>query len=297
MHEHVDKTFAMNSYCKMCEGISLESVGFKKTGQALGTGNFGTVWRGEDKRGFPVAIKELDKGRQGPGCNCEDYEHEARIMLMIQHENVVMLHAVFEDSQRFHMVLECCDGGDLSDLFMRRPSAVLQKRIANHMLMGIEAIHARQIIHRDIKPQNYLISNRQDGPVCKLCDFGFSEIANAGPLTMSVGTPAFMAPEQHNREEYHFPVDVWAAGIVLYMLLHAGKHPFLRGQTIDFVGIKKGKLEYANKIGMRNRLRSRVDFGKDLARKMLNSNPRLRPTASQAAQDAWFSMIEQSMMP
>jgi calcium-dependent protein kinase len=194
------------------------------------------------------------------------------------------------------MVLEICDGGNLSELISHRPDVALQKRVANHMLKGIAAIHAKQIVHRDIKPENFMLASGQDGPVVKLCDFGLSAIADAGPLIIRAGTLAFMAPEQHNRQEYHCPIDVWAAGCILYMLLHNGKHPWLHNDIVDLEGINKGMPENTSRMRLCNLFRTADDAGTDLSRKMLNSNPCRRPTASQAAQHSWFPKVEESQL-
>jgi serine/threonine protein kinase len=206
------------------------------------------------------------------------------------------------------MVMELCDGGDLSDLIYNRPDAQLQRTVAKQILTGIAAIHAKNVIHRDIKPDNILIAKGPNGPndrIAKLADFGVSDDASSGLLTVAAGTPAFMAPEQHNKQGYHLPADIWAAGVTLYMLLHWGKHPFIKGQQLDMKSINKGKVENAMKTGIRKLFRSAGDDGKDLTRKMLNADPSKRLSAAQACSDRWFprtrgirlDMIEETTQP
>jgi serine/threonine protein kinase len=194
----------------------------------LGEGAFGTVWRGvEKKTDETVAIKQLKKQGANGGRNRQDYEHEVSIMKRVKHENVLQFRAAFEDQRGIWLVLDYCDGGDLGDqIASRQMSTSAAASWMAQVCAAIGAMHSAGVVHRDVKPDNFMISNG----VLKLADFGLADVLpNEGKLTQRCGTPAFMAPEQHdliNSGGYGMAVDMWAAGVILHMMLNGGRHPF-----------------------------------------------------------------------
>merc|ERR550525_942597 len=97
----------------------------------------------------------------------------------------------------------------------------------NYILSAIAFLHRKGICHRDVKPDNFMVAKG----TLKLADFGLATFVPPGKLLKDkCGTPAFMAPEIHSLPKrspgYGFPVDVWAAGVTMYMILHQGQHPF-----------------------------------------------------------------------
>jgi hypothetical protein len=161
-----------------------------------------------------------------------------------------------------------------------KPDDKLKAMLGKDMCSGVEACHAKNIIHRDIKPDNFLIAKTSAGPVCKVADYGVSDIAPSGPCNQMMGTPAFMAPEMHNKQGYHLPVDIWATGCSIYMLVN-GKHPFIKGPQLDFAAMNKG-------IAKGGGLFRGSSKGQDLAREMLMADPSKRPTARNSCDHAWF---------
>lgn len=204
----------------------------------LGQGSFGTVWRAVDRTNERVvAMKELNKAEMPKrGVTREDVKREVELMKAVRHENITILYDTFEDRDFISLALEYCDGGDFGDKVKERGMNLTETECADYMAQicgAIQALQAKTIVHRDIKPDNFMVSGTGDKSVLKLTDFGLACFLTRGKLLQDkCGTPAFMAPEQvllksGKSRGYSFPCDMWAAGITMYMLMFGGRHPFL----------------------------------------------------------------------
>jgi len=251
----------------------------------LGEGAFGTVWRGvEKKTDEHVAIKQLKTQSLGAGRSRQDYEHEVSIMKSVSHVNVLRMHAAFEEQGSIWIVLDYADGGDLGDTLKcaQMPKAAIAGWMAQ-VCAAIGAMHNAGIVHRDVKPDNFMICKG----VLKLADFGLAQILPRGGFVAKCGTPAFMAPEQHGLPatgSYGKAVDMWAAGVILYMFLHGGQHPWLKGQQMNMDAFMQGKLPKTG--GQMARLipgtsGSSTD-AKELLKALLTAVPNKRPQAHEA---------------
>ena len=131
--------------------------------------------------------------------------------------------------------MELVAGGELKRLFRLkdkagkpRPLTDLQaSKVMQSLLKGVAYVHARDIIHRDLKPANILLTNaREDCSTVKIVDFGLSAEQNWRlQHSERAGTPIYMAPEQATKKGYSKKVDLWACGIMAFMLLTCGQHP------------------------------------------------------------------------
>ena len=145
--------------------------------------------------------------------------------LVRNHVNIVSLEAVYEDKKHIYLVQELCGGGELFDKVVEEGelSELVARDLFRDAAIGVEYLHSQRICHLDVKPENLLIGENN---TVKLADFGLAMVLGRGDeLEYSVGTPAYWAPEMVNKRPYSFPVDVWALGCVLYILL-CGVHPF-----------------------------------------------------------------------
>lgn len=195
----------------------------------LGTGGMGVVYEARDRvLGETVALKllradlSLDDGGLGP------VAAEVRLTRRVTHPNVVRTHDVGSAGDARFLVMEYVDGVSLADLLARHgrlpvPAAIV---IGLQLCRALEVVHARGVLHRDIKPQNILLT--ADGQV-KLTDFGiaaFREAAGAQvPGHTTPGTPPYMAPELLFGEPADARTDVFAAAVVLHQAL-TGRLPF-----------------------------------------------------------------------
>ncbi|KAM4627240.1 serine/threonine-protein kinase DCLK1-like isoform 2-T2 [Polymixia lowei] len=218
-----------------------------KVGRTLGDGNFSVVRECvERSTGREYALKIINKGR------CRGKEHmiqsEVSILRRVKHPNIVLLIEEMDTYSELFLVMELVKGGDLFDAITS--SNKYTERDASCMLFnlasGIKYLHGLSIVHRDIKPENLLVYEHQDGSKSlKLGDFGLATLVN-GPLYTVCGTPTYVAPEIIAETGYGLKVDIWAAGVITYILL-CGFPPF-RGSSEDqevlFDQILMGQLEF-----------------------------------------------------
>uniref|UniRef100_A0A674NS71 Serine/threonine-protein kinase DCLK2 n=1 Tax=Takifugu rubripes TaxID=31033 RepID=A0A674NS71_TAKRU len=218
-----------------------------KVGRTLGDGNFAVVRECvERSTGREYALKVISKNK------CRGKEHmiqsEVSILRRVKHPNIVLLIEEIDAHNELYLIMELVKGGDLFDAIIS--SNKYTERDASCMLFNlasaIKYLHSLNIVHRDIKPENLLVYEHQDGSKSlKLGDFGLATVVN-GPLHTVCGTPTYVAPEIIAETGYGLKVDIWAAGVITYILL-CGFPPF-RGSGDDqealFQQILQGLLDF-----------------------------------------------------
>lgn len=197
--------------------------------EEIGSGGMAVVHRAfQPSLERNVAIKSLRREYLGDRELVRRFQREAAALAQLQHGNVVQVLDVLEDERGGrHIVMELVDGVDLFDLLEAAETmpADMVALIAHQTAAGLEHAHLRGIVHRDIKPSNIFVSKRGE---VKLMDFGIARAFSSSELTqvgLSVGTPAYMAPEQIRGEPVDARTDQFALGIVLYELL-CGEPPW-----------------------------------------------------------------------
>jgi tRNA A-37 threonylcarbamoyl transferase component Bud32 len=196
--------------------------------EQIGSGASAITWKARDPRlGRTVAVKVLRRSYATDPTFSQRFEREAQAAASLSHGNVVDVYDVGQDGDSLYLVMQYIDGEDLKHLIQRRGNLTMDqaKAITTQVLAGLEAIHKAGIIHRDVKPQNVLMG--RDG-VARLTDFGVAQVAvDAGLTTQgtTVGTAAYMAPEQAKAETLSEATDVYAVGVMLYEML-TGTLPF-----------------------------------------------------------------------
>ncbi len=182
--------------------------------------------------GEQVAIKEIPKGVLATARQKETTRRELEIMTAVATGAptglaVVRLYAIIETHTMIYIVMELVEGGELFDHIVDKGCYDEQKarQVMRQILEALRHLHMLGIIHRDIKPENILCCD-SDGVDVKIADFGLSNtFAPTSTLKSQCGTPVYMAPEMLQRHSYTTSVDVWSAGIVLYIIL-SGSMPF-----------------------------------------------------------------------
>ena len=198
--------------------------------EKLGEGGMGVVYKAEDtKLDRPVALKFLAPHLLRDAEGRKRFEREAKAAAKLDHPNICTVYEIDEVDGRTFIVMAFLEGRLLSERIQEGPLKLTEAlSIAIQMAEGLEAAHEKGIRHRDIKPDNVMLTSGSRGLV-KLMDFGLAQLAAAdSKLTRegtTLGTCAYMSPEQTTGEEVDARTDVWASGCVLYEML-AGNLPF-----------------------------------------------------------------------
>ncbi len=195
--------------------------------EKLGEGGMGAVYKAEDtKLHRIVALKCLPFHLASDEKAKDRLLQEAQASSALNHPNIATTYYMFEDKGQEFICMEYVEGQTLSDLFTRGPLAVEKAlHISVQVADGLSEAHKKGIIHRDIKSENIMLTSRD---LVKIMDFGLARLKGAGHLTKTgstVGTIAYMSPEQAQGLEVDHRTDIFSLGVVLYEML-AGKRPF-----------------------------------------------------------------------
>jgi len=205
--------------------------------ELLGRGAMGQVFRGSVRgSGTPVAVKVLKPELVSDTEVVARFFRERSILTSIDHPNVAKVLDLVVEGETLGIVMELVEGQDLRRYLRARgtlpPGEAV--RLACQLLQGLAAVHAAGIVHRDVKPENVLISTARGQMVLKLTDFGVSRLSYGASLTKMtslIGTPEYMAPELADHDTAMPAADLYSAGIVLYEML-AGRTPFAGGHPL-----------------------------------------------------------------
>nr|XP_039259241.1 serine/threonine-protein kinase DCLK1-like [Styela clava] len=263
-----------------------------KVRSMLGDGNFATVKECIHRTsGIRYAMKIIDKTKgTEPG---HKIENEVSILKKIEHPNIVRVLQDFVTETEIFLVMELAEGGDLFDAITS--GSCYTERDASGMIYNLCSalayLHNLNIVHRDVKPENLLLFEYSDSSkALKLGDFGLATTVD-GPLYTVCGTPTYVAPEIVLQQGYGVQVDVWAAGVITYILL-CGFPPFQSVKNLQeelFDSILCGHYEFPS---------PHWDFvsksAQDLINKMLQHDVKIRLTASQVLEHPWVSGDEAS---
>jgi serine/threonine protein kinase/tetratricopeptide (TPR) repeat protein len=204
------------------------AISHYKIVEKLGEGGMGVVYKAEDvKLKRTVALKFLPPELTRDAEAKERFVHEAQAASALDHPDICTIHEIDEtEDQRLFIVMAYYEGETLRHKMDRGPLEVGEAaRIAVQVARGLGAAHEAGIVHRDIKPGNIMITKRGD---VKIVDFGLAKLAGQAKLTKTgstLGTAAYMSPEQARGEEVDGRTDIWSLGVVLYEMV-TGKPPF-----------------------------------------------------------------------
>ena len=251
----------------------------------LANGSFGTVIKAREKgTNRDVAVKIISKEKSISSAMVQ-LKREVTVLQKAEHPNIVKLYDFFETDNEIYIVMEYIKSGTLKEYIERNKGNITEKQaheIIFYLLQSVEYLHKLNICHRDIKPENIMFNDFDDFSSLKLIDFGFSTQLERKDENEFCGTIKYMAPEQLMGECYNKNIDLWSVGIIMYILLNQGKHPFyIKGDT-PCRYLEKCR---SDKIKMMNHVSKEA---KSLLGHLIEINPNLRYTASFALQHRWF---------
>ena len=232
----------------------------------IGEGAFGKIYRAQRKSTYQiVAIMKIGKKKKQDK-EIKSLRLEIDILKKIFDENVIQLLDSFETNSEFCLVTELAQGQlyEILEEDKKLPESEI-KFIARQLVAGLFYLHSNNIIHRDIKPQNILISANG---IIKICDFGFARaIENKTMITSIKGTPLYMAPELLKESPYNQKADLWLLGVILYELF-VGQPPFYTNSFLNLMNkIMNESIKYPETMS--------YPF-KDFLKGLLNKNPKDR---------------------
>ncbi|KAK4578168.1 hypothetical protein RGQ29_028348 [Quercus rubra] len=203
-------------------------VGDYILGPKIGSGSFAVVWKSKHRHsGVEVAVKEIDRIQLSPKVS-ENLLKEISILSTIDHPNIIRLFDAIETQDRIYLVLEYCDGGDLAAYINKhgKVSEAIARHFMRQLAAGLQVLQEKHLIHRDLKPQNLLLTKGEVTPLLKIGDFGFARsLTPQGLADTLCGSPLYMAPEIIRNQKYDAKADLWSVGAILFQLV-TGKPPF-----------------------------------------------------------------------
>ncbi|XP_059163942.1 calcium/calmodulin-dependent protein kinase type II delta chain-like isoform X15 [Physella acuta] len=264
--------------------------------EELGKGAFSIVRRCVQKAtGLEFAAKIINtKKLSARASNNNDHqklEREARICRLLKHPNIVRLHDSIQDEGFHYLVFDLVTGGELFEDIVAREfySEADASHCMQQILESVNYCHQHGIVHRDLKPENLLLASKAKGAAVKLADFGLAiEVQGEQQAWFGfAGTPGYLSPEVLRKDPYGKPVDIWACGVVLYILL-VGYPPFWdEDQHRLYAQIKAGAYDYPSP-----EWDTVTPEAKNLINSMLTVNPAKRINASEALKHPWICQRE-----
>lgn len=255
--------------------------------EELGKGAFSVVRRCVHKAtGIEFAAKIINTKKLSAR-DFQKLEREARICRKLQHPNIVRLHDSIQEESFHYLVFDLVTGGELFEDIVAREfySEADASHCIQQILESIAYCHQNCIVHRDLKPENLLLASKAKGAAVKLADFGLAiEVGQDTEAWFGfAGTPGYLSPEVLKKDPYGKPVDIWACGVILYILL-VGYPPFWdEDQHRLYAQIKAGAYDYPSP-----EWDTVTPEAKSLIDSMLTVNPKKRITADQALKVPWI---------
>nr|XP_022912861.1 calcium/calmodulin-dependent protein kinase type II alpha chain isoform X2 [Onthophagus taurus] len=259
--------------------------------EELGKGAFSVVRRCVQKStGLEFAAKIINTKKLSAR-DFQKLEREARICRKLQHPNIVRLHDSIQEENYHYLVFDLVTGGELFEDIVAREfySEADASHCIQQILESVNHCHQNGVVHRDLKPENLLLASKAKGAAVKLADFGLAiEVQGEQQAWFGfAGTPGYLSPEVLKKEPYGKPVDIWACGVILYILL-VGYPPFWdEDQHRLYAQIKAGAYEYPSP-----EWDTVTPEAKNLINQMLSVNPSKRITAAEALKHPWICQRE-----
>ncbi|XP_053291748.1 calcium/calmodulin-dependent protein kinase type II subunit gamma isoform X3 [Pleuronectes platessa] len=254
--------------------------------EELGKGAFSIVRRCIKKSTGQEYAAKIINTKKLSARDHQKLDREARICRLLKHPNIVRLHDSISEEGFHYLVFDLVTGGELFEDIVAREyySEADASHCINQILESVSHIHQHDIVHRDLKPENLLLASKMKGAAVKLADFGLAiEVQGEQQAWFGfAGTPGYLSPEVLRKDPYGKPVDIWACGVILYILL-VGYPPFWdEDQHKLYQQIKAGAYDFPSP-----EWDTVTPEAKNLINQMLTINPAKRITADQAIKHPW----------
>lgn len=265
-------------------GVAMKRVGPYTLGDVIGKGAFGVVRLAvHEESDMTYAVKILSLKMIKDKKLTVNVKREISTMKSLRHDHIVQLHSVLKSSEELYLVCDLVTGGELFDLVVEK-GHLSEREARRYFAQIIDAVsfcHSQGIVHRDLKVDNLLLTNNDDGTHdVKIADFGLANVLKEDELLQTVcGTPGYAAPEVLRCRGYDGrTADIWSCGVVLYVML-AGCLPFEEAALTTLL-YKADRADYE--------MPEVSDPAADLIRHILIANPLKRFTAVDISEHEWM---------
>jgi serine/threonine protein kinase len=261
-------------------------AGFKERyslGRVLGSGAFSTVRLAVDRStGKEWACKVVNEEAERAVLL-----REVDILQQLDHPNLLQYRDHFNTPDTLYIITELLEGSDLLAAVLERGSYSEEdaREIIHQMLSALSFLDSKGVAHRDLKMENIVLATAAGGTRVKIIDFGLADQLSKGKSSFreACGTPMYLAPEVASRVPYGTSCDVWAAGVVLFMLL-SGDYPFQGNSVSELVKkILQAQLRFKDPVWQIT-----SPGAMDLVKTLLTANPAERATAEEALAHPWL---------
>lgn len=256
----------------------------------IGQGTFGVVRKCRNRStGQICAVKTILKSKVP---NLELLKKEVDLLTNMDHPHIIKLYETFEDDTKLHLVTELCTGGELYDRVVEKSlspehhfSEYDAARILRNILEAIAYCHdEKNICHRDLKVENFLLLNDSDDAPVKIIDFGLSRFNDDNVMNSRVGTVYYVAPEVITSDDYSNKCDIWSIGVIAYVLL-CGFPPFhAENERKTLQLVMEAPIEFPSPIWDDVSVEAKA-----FILRLLDRDPIKRPSAQEALTDAWLN--------
>ena len=305
MEDSLKLTNYIINYYKKNHMYPPTNIDFYKYGRLIGQGAFGKVNLGLNVlTGRVVAIKSFNKKNLDSPNNehMKKIIYETNLMRKLNHPNITKILEMFEDEKYILIIMEYINGGNLFSFVKKRRKLTekISKFLFRQIILGIKHIHSQNIVHRDVKLENILIDLNN---TIKICDFGIGRILSSPDELIhdQCGTPMYMAPEilSCSKEKGYkgFPVDIWSAGIALYIML-SGSLPFsVKNENDSLIEGNNNNNNKKKNMALRNaiincepkKIEKISEEARDLLHGLLNKDPNKRLTCDEILKHPWLN--------
>ncbi|XP_038992128.1 calcium-dependent protein kinase 6-like [Hibiscus syriacus] len=242
-------------YSKSCSVLGYETPNihrFFTFGLELGRGSSGITYLcTEIATGIKFACKSIPKEKLKLNSQVEEIMREIKVLQHLSGQrNIVRIRGVYEDPLCVHIVTDLCRGGELFDLIIKKQwfSETEIIELIKIIVGIVKTCHSRGVMYRDLKPENLVFVNKDDVSSLKAIDFGHAVFFKPGQFFNEArGSLYYIAPEMLLNNDYGPKVDIWSAGVILYILLSGGNIPFKAGKILSIICYCCCDCEYSTK--------------------------------------------------
>jgi len=277
---------------RLCEDVQYQDIRkkYEISGVEIGRGAWAKVFLGKCReKGETYAFKQIMKKKYPENLRV-NIVREVKNMGRVEHDNIVKLYESFEDDSFLWLVMEYVEGKELFEMIVSKTQ--FNEKDAAHVvkqvLSALKYLHECDIVHRDLKPENLLVCKDANGrDIIKVVDFGLSKDIQTGDLATWCGTPTYVAPEVLEKQIYNSAVDMWAVGVITYILL-GGQPPF-QGATVPALYKKIKSCDFDFPTAIFGNITAEAH---DFICKILKLDPVERLTANDALNHPWIKKWE-----